>query len=53
LTKSVGEYFRLNKQQMENIIQKVLQVISNWKAIAKEIGISRSLKELMIKAFHF
>ena len=53
LAKSVGEYFRLNKQQMETIIQEVLQVISNWKTIAKEIGISRSEQELMIKAFHF
>ena len=52
LAKSVGEYFRLNKQQMEIIIQEVLQVTSNWKTIAKEIGISRSEQELMNKAFN-
>jgi hypothetical protein len=38
---------------MENIIQEVLQVITNWKAIAKKIGISRSVQDLMIKVFHF
>lgn len=53
LAKSVGEYFRLNKHQMETIIQEVLQTTSNWKTIAKEIGISRSEQELMEKAFHF
>jgi serine/threonine-protein kinase HipA len=53
LAKNIGEYFRLNKQQMENIIQEVLQVITNWKAIAKKIGISRSVQDLMIKVFHF
>jgi serine/threonine-protein kinase HipA len=52
LAKSVGEYFRLNKQQMEVIMQEVIQVISNWKTIAKEIGISRGEQELMVKAFN-
>jgi serine/threonine-protein kinase HipA len=52
LAKSVGEYFRLNKQQMETIIQEVLKVTSNWRTIAKEIGIPRNEQELMEKAFH-
>ena len=52
LAKNVGEYFRLNKQQMETIIQEVLMVTSNWRTIAKEIGIPRSERELMEKAFH-
>jgi serine/threonine-protein kinase HipA len=52
LAKNVGEYFRLNKQQMETIIQEVLKVTSNWRTIAKEIGIPRSEQELMEKAFH-
>ena len=51
LAKSVGEYFRLNTLQMENIIQEVLQATSNWKNSAKEIGISRAEQELMQKAF--
>lgn len=52
LARSVGEYFRLNRAQMENIIQEVLRATLNWKTIAKEIGISRSEQELMEKAFH-
>lgn len=52
LAKSVGEYFRLNKEQMETIIQEVLQATSNWKNIASEIGISRGEQELMVKAFN-
>ncbi|WPR70325.1 HipA domain-containing protein [Flavobacterium sp. NG2] len=53
LVKSVGEYFRLNKNQMDIIIKEVLKVTSNWKTIAKEIGISRVEQELMNKAFNF
>ncbi|RTY87543.1 type II toxin-antitoxin system HipA family toxin [Flavobacterium sp. GSN2] len=52
LAKNVGEYFRLNKEQMETIIQEVLQATSNWKNIASEIGISRGEQELMVKAFN-
>ena len=52
LAKSVGEYFRLNTLQMENIIQEVTQVTSNWKTIAGEIGISRAEMEIMEKAFN-
>ena len=51
LARSVGEYFRLNASQMENIIQEVIQVTNNWKAIATEIGISRAELEMMEKAF--
>ena len=52
LAKSVGEYFRLNNNQMEEIIQQVLGVTTKWKTIANEIGISRSEQELMEKAFY-
>lgn len=51
LANSVGEYFRLNKNQMDIIINEVLEATSNWEAIAKEIGISRSEQELMSNAF--
>lgn len=51
LAKSVGEYFRLNNNQMEEIIQQVLGVTTKWKTIANEIGISRSEQEVMGKAF--
>ncbi|MDO9261852.1 MAG: HipA domain-containing protein, partial [Flavobacteriaceae bacterium] len=51
LAKSVGAYFRLNKQQMNTIIQEVLQVTTNWKNTAMAIGISRSEQEIMAAAF--
>ena len=51
LAKSVGEYFRLNNDQMNEIINQVLSAVSNWKVIAKDIGISRAEQELMEKAF--
>ena len=51
LAKSVGEYFRLNENQMDAIINEVTAAVSNWKAIAKKIGISRGEQELMAAAF--
>lgn len=51
LAKSVGEYFRLNDDQMNTIIQEVQSAVSNWKEIATKIGISRSEQQLMDKAF--
>jgi len=52
LAKSVGEYFRLNKLQMETIIKEVLQSTSNWRILANELGITRAEQELMISAFN-
>jgi serine/threonine-protein kinase HipA len=51
LAKNIGKYFRLNKQQMETIIQEVLNSVGQWKIMANKIGISRSEQELMGKAF--
>lgn len=51
LAKSVGEYFRLNTTQMDEIINQVLTVVGNWKQTAKEIGIPRAEQELMASAF--
>jgi len=51
LAKSVGEYFRLNDNQMELIIQQVLGVTTKWKTMANDLGISRSEQTLMEKAF--
>jgi len=51
LAKSVGEYFRLNEQQMNTIIVEVLESVNKWEIGAKEIGISRSEHELMKSAF--
>ena len=52
LAKSVGEYFRLNNTQMDNIINKIATVVIDWKAIAATIGISRAEQKLMEKAFN-
>lgn len=51
LAKSVGEYFRLNENQMNNIIEEVLISVKEWESIAKKIGISRAEQELMKYAF--
>ncbi|MFH7012351.1 type II toxin-antitoxin system HipA family toxin [Flavobacterium sp. FlaQc-52] len=51
LAKSVGEYFRLDDNQMDKIINEVIEAVSCWKEIAKKIGISRAEQELMTAAF--
>lgn len=51
LAKSVGEHFRLNESQMNNIIAEVLASVKKWEVLAKEIGISRAEQELMRSAF--
>lgn len=48
---SVGEYFRLNEKQMNNIINEISNSVSQWQAIAKKIGISKTEQELMKAAF--
>ncbi len=51
LAKSVGEYFKLNDEEMTLIINQVLKATIQWKKLAKQFGISRSEQELMEKAF--
>jgi len=51
LAKTVGEYFQLNDDEMNRIINEVLTATQNWKQIAEKIGISRAEQELMRKAF--
>lgn len=53
LAKTVGDYFRLNKEQMDVIINEVLESVKHWKEEASKIGIPRSEQELMEKAFNF
>jgi serine/threonine-protein kinase HipA len=53
LAKSVSEYFQLTQAEMNNIIVEVTTVVSNWKAVAQKIGISRAEQELMSAAFRF
>lgn len=52
LAKSVGEYFRLNEAQMNNIIEEVSHSISKWEEKASSIGISRKDQKLMAGAFN-
>ena len=51
LAKSVGEFFRLSGSEMDNIINEVLSVVGQWKAVAKQIGLSNSQQLLMAPAF--
>lgn len=51
LVKSVGEYFRLSKEQMDTISGEVLSVVKDWKTIAREIGIKNAEIALMAGAF--
>lgn len=53
LARNVGEYFRLNKEEMEIILDEVLSVVKNWKSIAKKIGISEKEQQLMENAFRY
>jgi len=51
LAYSVGDYFRLNKNQMDTIVSDIETSVKNWENLANEIGIPRSEQELMRKAF--
>ena len=51
LAKSVGQYFQLQTNRMTEIINEVKNATSQWKPMAKTIGITRAEIELMDKAF--
>ena len=51
LAKNVGDYFRLSENEMDIIIEEVLTVVKDWKAIAKQIGISNKEQIIMEAAF--
>jgi len=51
LARSVGEYFRLDLQQMDKIIDEVYFAVKDWRNIASKLGISRVEQELMSAAF--
>lgn len=50
---SVGAYFRLNKNQMDAIIEEVKSAVSKWEDVANKIGISRSEQQIMNNAFNY
>lgn len=51
LAKSVGEFFRLTEDKMDEIINEVLHAVKQWKELASKIGIPRSEQQLMEAAF--
>lgn len=51
LVKSVGAYFRLDKKEMNRIIDEVKTIVSGWRKLATESGISRTEQSLMKAAF--
>lgn len=51
LAKSVGEYFRLNSSEMDQVLAQVLSSVKQWRGWADKIGIPRSEQELMYPAF--
>ncbi|MBE9490258.1 MAG: HipA domain-containing protein [Bacteroidetes bacterium] len=52
LAKSIGEFFRLDNDQMNKIIEEVIAVVKTWREIATKIGISKKEQELMVGAFN-
>ncbi len=53
LAKSVGGFFQLSDLSMDATINEVRNVISNWRKVAQEIGISRQEQEMMTSAFRY
>ncbi|MEM1407703.1 MAG: HipA domain-containing protein [Bacteroidota bacterium] len=53
LAKSVGSYFQLDNKQMDIILDEVKSTVSQWKTIARDIGIPRQEQQLMEGAFRF
>ncbi|MFK7984179.1 MAG: type II toxin-antitoxin system HipA family toxin [Saprospiraceae bacterium] len=53
LARSVAAYFQLTPTTSQQIITEVKAVVSQWRTIALEIGISRAEQEMMAGAFRF
>jgi serine/threonine-protein kinase HipA len=51
LAKSVGEYFRLSEKEMDLVLEELKSVVTKWRVLANEIGISRTEQNLMESAF--
>jgi len=51
LAKSVGQFFQLNKSQMDKILEEIVMVTEDWRALASKLGISRADQETMSPAF--
>jgi serine/threonine-protein kinase HipA len=53
LALSIGEYFRLNKKEMDIILSEVRSSVSEWEQIANKIGIHRAEIQMMKSAFNY
>lgn len=53
LALSVAPYFRLDTEEAQLIIDRILDVVSSWQILAKKIGISRAEIERMSSCFMF
>lgn len=51
LAMEVAEYFRLNEKQASKITKKIKQEVTNWRIIAKKIGLSKAEQDRMSNAF--
>jgi serine/threonine-protein kinase HipA len=51
LALSVAEYFRVDKEMAKVIIEQIKSSVSDWRNVAKDIGISKSEQDRMSKAF--
>jgi len=51
LALSVTDYFRLDKDKADAIINEVANAVSNWKSVAKDIGLSRAEQDNVARAF--
>jgi len=53
LALDVAEYFRISDEKATEIISIIQHEVSNWEAIAEKIGISKSERNAMAKAFKY
>ena len=51
LAKSVGEYFQLKNEEMDQIISEIQKVVADWRDVAAAIQIPRKEIEIMSAAF--
>ncbi len=51
LALSVTDYFRVNKTKAKKIIDKTKKALTEWRNVAKSIGISKAEQDRMTKAF--
>ena len=51
IAKSVGQFFQLNKDQIDQILHEIVAVVEDWRTLASKLGISRADQEIMSPTF--